>query len=178
MPTNGKREQALIHSGLLRSPLQFSANATRTSRRSSARHPGKSANSAGVQRAFGSAPDATTAKGGTGAGVGAGGGATTTTGPAGADGRDGGKGCTVPHAVTISAAKIDTLSDSAMRETVAMIESGMWIFLVEAIVAGCLFIGLIWWVVRGTGDRDRKRRDFDEKARKDAEIAANKINKS
>ena len=173
---NGKREQALIHSGLLRRPLQFSANATRTSRRSSARHPGKSANSAGVQRAFGSTPDATNAEGGTG--VGAGGGATTTTGPAGADGRDGGTGCTVPHAVTISAAKIDTLSDSAMRETVAMIESGMWIFLVEAVVAGCLFIGLIWWVVRGTGDRDRKRRDFDENARKDAEIAANKINKS
>ena len=175
MPTNGKREQALIHSGLLRSPLQFSANATRTSRRSSARHPGKSANSAGVQRAFGSAPDAAAAKGGTGAGVGAGGsGITEGTGvTAGA-----GKGGTVPHAAIISATKMETLSDSAMRETVAMIESGMWIFLVEAVVAGCLFTGLIWWIVRGTGDRDRKRRDFDEKARKDAEIAANKINKS
>ena len=175
MPKNGKREQALIHSVLLRSPLQFSANATRTSRRSSARHPGKSANSAGVQRAFGSALDTTTAEGGTGAGVGAGGSGITegTAVTAGA-----GKGCTVPHAAIISATKMETLSDSAMRETVAMIESGMWIFLVEAVVAGCLFIGLIWWVVRGTGDRDRKRRDFDEKARKDAEIAANKINKS
>ena len=73
---------------------------------------------------------------------------------------------------------METLSDSAMRETVAMIESGMWIFLVEAVVAGCLFTGLIWWVVRGTGDRDRKRREFDEKARKDAETVANNIDKS
>lgn len=142
---------------------------------SSARQPGKSANSAGVQRAFGSAPDATPASGGTGAGVGAGVGATTTTGTGGADGRDGGKGCTVPHPATTSATKMKTLSDSAMRETVAMIESGMWIFLLEAVVAGCLFIGLIWWVVRGTGDRDRKRREFDEKARNDAEIAKNNI---
>ena len=50
-----------------------------------------------------------------------------------------------------------------------MIESGFWIFLVEAGVAGCLFAGLIWWVVRGTGDRDRKLREADEKLRKDAE---------
>jgi len=51
-----------------------------------------------------------------------------------------------------------------------MIESGFWIFLVEAAVAGSLFAGLIWWVVRGTGDRDRKLRDADEKARRDTEI--------
>ena len=59
-----------------------------------------------------------------------------------------------------------------------MIESGLWIFLVEALVAGCLFASLIWWVVRGTGDRDRKLREFDEKARKDAEAAAGNIDKN
>ena len=50
-----------------------------------------------------------------------------------------------------------------------MVESGFWIFLVEAGVAGLLFTGLIWWVVRGTGDRDRKLREADEKLRADAE---------
>lgn len=53
-----------------------------------------------------------------------------------------------------------------------MIESGFWIFLVEAAVAGSLFAGLIWWVVRGTGDRDRKLREADEKLRKAAEAEA------
>ena len=65
-----------------------------------------------------------------------------------------------------------------MRETVAMIESGMWIFLVEAAAAGSLFVGLIWWVVKGTGERDRKLKEFDEKARKNAQTAANPSNKS
>ena len=180
VPANGKREQALIHSGLLRRPLQFSVNATRTSRRSSARHPGKSANRAGVQRAFGSVGDAITATGGPTAGMGLGSVATTTgaegagvTAEAGA-----GKGCIVPHPVTISATKIKTLSDAVMLETVAMIESGMWIFLVEAVAAGCLFIGLIWWVVKGTGERDRKLKEFDDKARKDAEATMNVANKA
>ena len=50
-----------------------------------------------------------------------------------------------------------------------MIKSGFWIFLVEAGVAGLLFTGLIWWVVSGTGERDRKLREADEKLRKDAE---------
>jgi hypothetical protein len=50
-----------------------------------------------------------------------------------------------------------------------MIESGFWIFLVEAGAAGLLFTGLIWWVVKGTGDRDRKLREADEKLRKEAE---------
>ena len=50
-----------------------------------------------------------------------------------------------------------------------MIESGFWIFLVEAGAAGLLFAGLIWWVVKGTGDRDRKLREADEKLRKEAE---------
>ncbi len=50
-----------------------------------------------------------------------------------------------------------------------MIESGFWIFLVEAGVAGSLFAGLIWWVVSGTGERDRKLREAAEKLRKDAE---------
>ena len=80
----------------------------------------------------------------------------------------------MPHPATVSATKIETLSDAAMRETVAMIKSGMWIFLVEAAAAGCLFVGLIWWVVKGTGERDRKLKEFDEKARKDVETAANK----
>ena len=56
-----------------------------------------------------------------------------------------------------------------------MIESGFWIFLVEAAVAGSLFAGLIWWVVSGTGERDRKLREADEQLRKAAEAeAANK----
>ena len=55
-----------------------------------------------------------------------------------------------------------------------MIESGFWIFLVEAAVAGCLFAGLIWWVVRGTGERDRKLREADQKLREDAERKATK----
>jgi hypothetical protein len=50
-----------------------------------------------------------------------------------------------------------------------MIESGFWIFLVEAAVAGGLFIGLIWWIVGGTAERDRKLREHDEAARKAAE---------
>ena len=50
-----------------------------------------------------------------------------------------------------------------------MIESGFWIFLVEAGAAGLLFVGLIWWVVRGTGDRDRKLREADEKLRREAD---------
>ena len=59
-----------------------------------------------------------------------------------------------------------------------MIESGMWIFLVEAAAAGSLFAGLIWWVVKGTGERDRKLKEFDENARKNAETAANSSNKT
>jgi hypothetical protein len=38
-----------------------------------------------------------------------------------------------------------------------MIESGFWIFLVEGVVAGTLFIALIWWVVGGTKKRDDER---------------------
>ena len=84
----------------------------------------------------------------------------------------------MPHPATVSATKIETLSDAVIRETVAMIESGMWIFLVEAAAAGCLFAGLIWWVVKGTGERDRKLKEFDENARKNAETAANSSNKT
>lgn len=84
-----------------------------------------------------------------------------------------GNGCTVPHPVTTP--KIETHNEAAMRKKIAMIESGMWIFFVEAAVAGCLFTGLIWWVVRGTADRDKKRREFDEKARNDADAAAKPI---
>lgn len=38
-----------------------------------------------------------------------------------------------------------------------MIESGFWIFIVEAFVAGALFVGLILWVMRGPSKRDRER---------------------
>ena len=89
-----------------------------------------------------------------------------------------GKGCSVPHPVIISTTKIGTLSDAVVRGMVAMIESGMWIFLVEAAAAGCLFAGLIWWVVKGTGERDRKLKDFDDKARKVADALANEANKT
>ena len=169
LPVNGKREQALIHSTLLRKPLQFSAKAIRTSPRSSARHPGKSANSAGVQRAFGSV-----------VGVAGDAGCSVVTGTAAgvADAAGAGTGRTVPQAASVNATKISAHSEAVMRETQGMIESGLWIFLVEALVAGCLFASLIWWVVRGTGDRDRKLREFDEKARKDAEAAAGNIDKN
>jgi hypothetical protein len=53
-----------------------------------------------------------------------------------------------------------------------MIESGFWIFLVEAAAAGGLFIGLIWWIVGGTAERDRKLREHDEAARSAADAAA------
>ncbi len=38
-----------------------------------------------------------------------------------------------------------------------MIESGFWIFLLEAALAGGLFIGLIWWVMRGPSKAERER---------------------
>lgn len=68
--------------------------------------------------------------------------------------------------------KINGMTATAKRDVGRMIESGFWIFLVEAAVAGSLFAGLIWWVVRGTGDRDRKLREADEKLRKAAEAEA------
>jgi hypothetical protein len=48
-----------------------------------------------------------------------------------------------------------------------MIESGFWIFIVEAIVAGGLFAALIIWVVKGTSAKDRARM---EEARKNAKV--------
>jgi hypothetical protein len=48
-----------------------------------------------------------------------------------------------------------------------MIESGFWIFIVEAVVAGLLFAGLIWWVVKGTSAKDRAKM---EEARKNAKV--------
>ena len=65
--------------------------------------------------------------------------------------------------------KISAENDAVTQKATGMIESGFWIFLVEAGVAGGLFVGLIWWVVKGTPERDRKRREFDEQARKAAE---------
>lgn len=48
-----------------------------------------------------------------------------------------------------------------------MIESGFWIFLVETLSAGVLFIALIWWVVKGTSAKDRAKMD---EARKNAKV--------
>jgi|GEM_PF-4402817 len=44
-----------------------------------------------------------------------------------------------------------------------MIDGGFWIFIVEALVAGALFVGLIIWVMRGPSKADRER---FEKARR------------
>jgi hypothetical protein len=48
-----------------------------------------------------------------------------------------------------------------------MIQSGFWIFIVEAFVAGGLFVGLIWWVVKGTSAKDRAKM---EEARRNAKV--------
>jgi hypothetical protein len=47
-----------------------------------------------------------------------------------------------------------------------MIESGFWIFIVEAVVAGTLFVGLIWWVMKGTSAKDRAKMEAARKAAK------------
>jgi hypothetical protein len=51
-----------------------------------------------------------------------------------------------------------------------MIESGFWIFIVEAVIAGALFAGLIWWVVKGTSAKDRAKM---EEARRKAKVQDN-----
>jgi hypothetical protein len=48
-----------------------------------------------------------------------------------------------------------------------MIESGFWIFIVEAVVAGLLFAGLVWWIVKGTSAKDRAKM---EEARRNAKV--------
>lgn len=48
-----------------------------------------------------------------------------------------------------------------------MLESGFWIFIVEAAVAGGLFAGLIWWVMKGTSAKDRAKM---EEARRNAKV--------
>jgi hypothetical protein len=53
-----------------------------------------------------------------------------------------------------------------------MIESGFWIFIVEAVVAGLLFAGLIWWVVKGTSAKDRAKM---EEARKNAKVQGTEV---
>jgi len=42
-----------------------------------------------------------------------------------------------------------------------MIESGFWIFLVETLGIGGMFVALIWWVVRGSDSRHRKLAEHD-----------------
>lgn len=51
-----------------------------------------------------------------------------------------------------------------------MLESGFWIFIVEAVVAGGLFVGLIWWVMKGTSAKDRAKM---EEARRKAKVQEN-----
>jgi hypothetical protein len=82
-----------------------------------------------------------------------------------------GCGGAVLHPDSSAFTKISNSAATAERDVRRMIESGFWIFLVEAAVAGTLFAGLIWWVVRGTGDRDRKLREADEQLRKASEAA-------
>ncbi len=48
-----------------------------------------------------------------------------------------------------------------------MIESGFWIFIVEAVVAAVLFTALIVWVVKGTSAKDRAKM---EEARRNAKV--------
>jgi hypothetical protein len=38
-----------------------------------------------------------------------------------------------------------------------VIESGFWLFIVEGLVAGLLFAGLIYWVLKGTSAKDRAK---------------------
>jgi len=81
-------------------------------------------------------------------------------------------GGAVLQPASVAITKIDEQTATVKREVPSMIESGFWIFLVEAGAAAILFGGLIWWVVSGTGDRDRKLREADEKLRKAAEAEA------
>ncbi len=53
-----------------------------------------------------------------------------------------------------------------------MIQSGFWIFIVEALVAGGLFAGLIIWVVKGTSAKDRAKM---EAARRNAKVQDNGV---
>ncbi len=60
-------------------------------------------------------------------------------------------------------------NDNARRDGFfGMIESGFWIFLVETLGIGCMFVALIWWVVRGSDSRHRKLAEHDAKAAADA----------
>jgi hypothetical protein len=54
--------------------------------------------------------------------------------------------------------------------SLTMLESGFWIFLVEAAVAGLLFAGLVWWIVKGTSAKDRAKMD---EARRNAKVQDN-----
>ena len=49
-----------------------------------------------------------------------------------------------------------------------MIESGFWIFLVETLGIGGMFVALIWWVVRGSDSRHRKLAEHDAEAATEA----------
>jgi hypothetical protein len=51
-----------------------------------------------------------------------------------------------------------------------VISSGFWLFIVEGLVAGVLFAGLIWWVLKGTSAKDRAKM---EEARRNARVQDN-----
>jgi hypothetical protein len=51
-----------------------------------------------------------------------------------------------------------------------VIESGFWLFIVEGLVAGLLFAGLIYWVLKGTSAKDRAKM---EEARRNARVQDN-----
>jgi hypothetical protein len=51
-----------------------------------------------------------------------------------------------------------------------MLESGFWLFIVEGLAVGALFVALIWWVVKGTSAKDRAKM---EEARRNAKIQDN-----
>lgn len=62
-----------------------------------------------------------------------------------------------------------TLSANSRKHGLfGMIESGFWIFLVETLGIGCMFVALIWWVVRGSDSRHRKLAEHDAKAAADS----------
>lgn len=59
-----------------------------------------------------------------------------------------------------------------------MIESGFWIFIVEAFVVGALFVGLILWVMRGPSRRDRERFEQARRIQDNGEVRSREHSQS
>ncbi|TAG46942.1 MAG: hypothetical protein EAZ30_11235 [Betaproteobacteria bacterium] len=51
-----------------------------------------------------------------------------------------------------------------------MFEGGFWLFIVEGLAAGAMFVALIWWVVGGTKKRDAERLKNATKIQDNGEI--------